>query len=280
MTSAPLITPRGESGFLFTFQDVTELKKRDREARVQQRLAAVGEMAAGIAHEIRNPLASMAGSIQILRDELPLTPDQSQLMDIVLRESDRLNEHHPQLPVVRQAAADGGRGPRRPADPDRHGAPAREQRRGDRGALDRRGRARRAGRLPRRRSADPADRLEPGDQRPARDARTAGSCGSGCRPTPGAGGRRAEVIVGVDDEGVGHRARGHRRHLPAVPRRVRQRHRPRPVHRPPRSRATTAARSGWPRSREKARAWRWRCPWARPDTAYQWAVADGPRRNA
>jgi two-component system sensor histidine kinase PilS (NtrC family) len=92
MTSAPLMTPRGETGFLFTFQDVTEMKKRDREARVQQRLAAVGEMAAGIAHEIRNPLASMAGSIQILRDELPLTTDQSQLMDIVLRESDRLNE--------------------------------------------------------------------------------------------------------------------------------------------------------------------------------------------
>jgi two-component system sensor histidine kinase PilS (NtrC family) len=92
MTSAPLLTPRGESGFLFTFQDVTELMKHDREARIQQRLAAVGEMAAGIAHEIRNPLASMAGSIQILRDELPLTPDQSQLMDIVLRESDRLND--------------------------------------------------------------------------------------------------------------------------------------------------------------------------------------------
>jgi two-component system sensor histidine kinase PilS (NtrC family) len=92
MTSAPLITPRGESGFLYTFQDVTELKKRDREARVQQRLAAVGEMAAGIAHEIRNPLASMAGSIQILRDELALTEEQSQLMNIVLRESDRLNE--------------------------------------------------------------------------------------------------------------------------------------------------------------------------------------------
>jgi len=92
ITGAPLMTPRGESGHLFTFQDVTELKKRDREARVQQRLAAVGEMAAGIAHEIRNPLASMAGSIQILRDELPLTEDQSQLMDIVLRESDRLNE--------------------------------------------------------------------------------------------------------------------------------------------------------------------------------------------
>jgi two-component system, NtrC family, sensor histidine kinase PilS len=92
MSTAPLMTPRGESGFIFTFLDVTELKKKDREARVQQRLAAVGEMAAGIAHEIRNPLASMSGSIQILRDELSLTPEQSQLMDIVLRESDRLNE--------------------------------------------------------------------------------------------------------------------------------------------------------------------------------------------
>jgi two-component system sensor histidine kinase PilS (NtrC family) len=75
--SAPLVTPRGDGGFLFTFQDVTELKKQDRDARMQQRLAAVGEMAAGIAHEIRNPLASMAGSIQILRDELPLTADRS-----------------------------------------------------------------------------------------------------------------------------------------------------------------------------------------------------------
>ncbi len=92
ISGAPLITPRGDAGFLVTFQDVTESRKQEREARVQQRLAAVGEMAAGIAHEIRNPLASMAGSIQILRDELPLTPEQSQLMDIVLRESERLND--------------------------------------------------------------------------------------------------------------------------------------------------------------------------------------------
>jgi len=91
-STARLITPRGDIGFLFTFQDVTESRKHAREARVQQRLAAVGEMAAGIAHEIRNPLASMSGSIQILRQELPLTEEQSQLMDIVLRESDRLNE--------------------------------------------------------------------------------------------------------------------------------------------------------------------------------------------
>ncbi len=92
LSTALLMTPRGETGFVFTFQDVTESRKHDREARVQQRLAAVGEMAAGIAHEIRNPLASMSGSIQILRQELPLTPEQSQLMDIVLRESDRLND--------------------------------------------------------------------------------------------------------------------------------------------------------------------------------------------
>jgi two-component system sensor histidine kinase PilS (NtrC family) len=92
LSTALLYTPRGETGFLFTFQDVTESRKLEREARVQQRLAAVGEMAAGIAHEIRNPLASMSGSIQILRQELPLTEEQSQLMDIVLRESDRLNQ--------------------------------------------------------------------------------------------------------------------------------------------------------------------------------------------
>jgi two-component system, NtrC family, sensor histidine kinase PilS len=92
LSTASLMTPRGETGFLFTFQDVTQSRRNDREARVQQRLAAVGEMAAGIAHEIRNPLASMSGSIQILRQELPLTDDQAQLMDIVLRESDRLNE--------------------------------------------------------------------------------------------------------------------------------------------------------------------------------------------
>lgn len=92
LSTAPLRTPSGETGFLLTFQDVTEARRRDREARVQQRLAAVGEMAAGIAHEIRNPLASMSGSIQILRQELPLTPEQSQLMDIVLRESERLND--------------------------------------------------------------------------------------------------------------------------------------------------------------------------------------------
>jgi len=84
--------PNGRSGYLFTFQDVTELRRLERNARLQQRLAAVGEMAAGIAHEIRNPLAAMSGSMQLLRQELPLNEEQAQLMDIVLRESDRLND--------------------------------------------------------------------------------------------------------------------------------------------------------------------------------------------
>ena len=92
VSTAPLVTPQGRVGRLLTFQDVTEARRRDREARIQQRLAAVGEMAAGIAHEIRNPLASMSGSIQVLRQELPLNAEQEQLMDIVLRESERLNE--------------------------------------------------------------------------------------------------------------------------------------------------------------------------------------------
>ena len=92
LTVTTLLLPDGRSGYLFTFQDVTDVRRLERGARIQQRLAAVGEMAAGIAHEIRNPLASMSGSIQVLREELPLTEEQAQLMDIVLRESERLND--------------------------------------------------------------------------------------------------------------------------------------------------------------------------------------------
>jgi two-component system sensor histidine kinase PilS (NtrC family) len=92
VTATTLAFPDGRTGYLFTFQDVTTVKRLERDARLQQRLAAVGEMAAGIAHEIRNPLASMSGSIQVLREELPLNEEQAQLMDIVLRESERLNQ--------------------------------------------------------------------------------------------------------------------------------------------------------------------------------------------
>jgi len=92
LSATTLETSSGISGCLFTFQDVTTIRRLERDARMQQRLAAVGEMAAGIAHEIRNPLASISGSMQILRQELSLNGEQSQLMDIVLRESERLNQ--------------------------------------------------------------------------------------------------------------------------------------------------------------------------------------------
>lgn len=92
LSVAALPLPDGSRGYVYTFQDVTEVKRLEQDARLQQRLAAVGEMAAGIAHEIRNPLASMSGSMQMLKHELPLTADQAQLMDIVLRESERLNQ--------------------------------------------------------------------------------------------------------------------------------------------------------------------------------------------
>ena len=92
LSVAALPLPGGTRGYLYTFQDVTEVKRIEQNARLQQRLAAVGEMAAGIAHEIRNPLTSMSGSMQMLRGELSLSGDQAQPMDIVLRESERLNQ--------------------------------------------------------------------------------------------------------------------------------------------------------------------------------------------
>jgi len=78
-------------GIILTFQDITRLIEMEDRMRRQERLATVGSLAAGIAHEIRNPLASLSGSIQMLREDLQLNEDNRRLMDIVLRETDRLN---------------------------------------------------------------------------------------------------------------------------------------------------------------------------------------------
>jgi two-component system, NtrC family, sensor histidine kinase PilS len=78
-------------GVILTFQDITRLIEMEDQMRRQERLATVGSLAAGIAHEIRNPLASLSGSIQMLQGELDLKGDHKHLMDIVLRETDRLN---------------------------------------------------------------------------------------------------------------------------------------------------------------------------------------------
>jgi two-component system sensor histidine kinase PilS (NtrC family) len=78
-------------GTILTFQDITKLVEMEEQIRRQERLATVGSLAAGIAHEIRNPLASLSGSIQVLQSELTLKDDDKRLMDIVVRETDRLN---------------------------------------------------------------------------------------------------------------------------------------------------------------------------------------------
>jgi two-component system sensor histidine kinase PilS (NtrC family) len=78
-------------GNLLIFQDLTPFKNMEDHVKRVEKLAAVGEMAAGIAHEIKNPLASMSGSIQLLRTGVDATPVAKKLMDIVLRETDRLN---------------------------------------------------------------------------------------------------------------------------------------------------------------------------------------------
>lgn len=80
-----------KSGFLFIFQDLTEIKRLEREVRLKENLATMGEMAAGMAHEIRNPLASISGSVQVLAEAEELTEEQKRLMDIILRESERLS---------------------------------------------------------------------------------------------------------------------------------------------------------------------------------------------
>src|SRR6266487_4397507 len=92
-TVSPLFAESGEtSGMVITFQDLTEIRSLEETSRRQDRLAAVGRLAASIAHEIRNPLAAMRGSIQMLRAEMEGNSEQAQLMEIILRESDRLNK--------------------------------------------------------------------------------------------------------------------------------------------------------------------------------------------
>lgn len=78
-------------GIILIFQDITKIVEMEEQVRRQERLATVGSLAAGIAHEIRNPLASLSGSIQVLRGEVDLKGDNKRLMDIVVRETDRLN---------------------------------------------------------------------------------------------------------------------------------------------------------------------------------------------
>ncbi len=81
-----------KTGLLYLFQDLTQLKEIEQLALRNEKLAAIGKLAAGLAHEIRNPLSSLSGSIQMLQADLQLEGEQKILMDISLKEVDRLNQ--------------------------------------------------------------------------------------------------------------------------------------------------------------------------------------------
>ena len=91
MATTLAVPGRNTMGFVYTFDDLTELRRLERDLRIQDRLAAVGRLAAAIAHEIRNPLTSIAGSVSMLSGIADLSDEHRQLLQIVMRESDRLN---------------------------------------------------------------------------------------------------------------------------------------------------------------------------------------------
>jgi two-component system sensor histidine kinase PilS (NtrC family) len=84
--------PGGEKrGAISVFQDLTEVQQMREQVRKADRLAAIGELSAGIAHELRNPLASISGSIEMLSNDLDLGGENQRLMNLIMRESDRLD---------------------------------------------------------------------------------------------------------------------------------------------------------------------------------------------
>ncbi len=82
----------GLTGVVAVFQDLTEVREMERRARRNETLAEVGALAAGIAHELRNGLKPIAGSVEYLQRELHLTGENAELMDLIAKESGRLNK--------------------------------------------------------------------------------------------------------------------------------------------------------------------------------------------
>lgn len=92
VSTFPLTDEQGQHlGYGLIFQDITKAKARDERLQRMDRLAALGEMAAGLAHEIRNPLASLSGAVQFLSESRMVHPEGERLLQIIARESERLN---------------------------------------------------------------------------------------------------------------------------------------------------------------------------------------------
>jgi two-component system sensor histidine kinase PilS (NtrC family) len=90
--SALTIPERGTLGYVYALDDLTEIRRLEREIRLRDRMSAVGRLANAIAHEIRQPLTSISGSVELLADIGALDEEQRVLTDVVQRESERLNK--------------------------------------------------------------------------------------------------------------------------------------------------------------------------------------------
>jgi two-component system sensor histidine kinase PilS (NtrC family) len=93
LSISPLRTSQNQNtGFVYNFQDLTQLKRLEREVLTKERMAALGRLSAAIAHEIRQPLTAMTGALKELARLAPLEDDDKKLVQIVSRESQRLNQ--------------------------------------------------------------------------------------------------------------------------------------------------------------------------------------------
>lgn len=93
VSAAPLIAPNrvADAGLVISLSDLTDRHAMAEAVQRSEKLAALGQLSAGLAHELRNPLASMSGSVQLLSESAQLDAEDRRLMDIVLREADRLD---------------------------------------------------------------------------------------------------------------------------------------------------------------------------------------------
>lgn len=92
--STSILTDQNQElrGIIAIFSDLTEAKLLEAKVRAADRLAAIGELSASIAHEIRNPLAAISGSVEVLSRETEATGENARLMNLIVKESERLNK--------------------------------------------------------------------------------------------------------------------------------------------------------------------------------------------